>query len=159
MLPAQYAALKQEIQADPLQLGYGPRVSVADYGGAAAILNAVNPAFSKVVPQVPINSVLIWAASGPLQKLYDYGHTVGGNPGVRSICLAAVQLFGTSGFLDLSTNSITTMVHMLVDGGVLTATEQAALLALQNVSPASRAEVLFGSGSVVLPFDVQSALR
>ena len=159
MTPAQYTALKQELQSDPMGLGYLQYTSVADYTAVAGLLNAPAQRFSKQIPQVPINSVLIWAATGPLQKLYDFGHTLGNNLSLRSICLAAVQLFSTSGYLDLSNPAITVMLQTLVDGGVLSVTDQAGLLALQNVSPASRAEMLFGAGSIVQPFDVQAALR
>lgn len=159
MTPSQYVTLKQELQSDPMGLGYVQHVAVADYTGAASLLNTVNPAYCKVIPQVPINSVLIWAAAGPLQQLYDFGHTLGNNLALRSICLAACQLFSTASYLDLSDGRITTMLQTLVSGGVLTATDQAHLLALQNVSPASRAEVLFGPGAIIQPFDVQTALR
>ena len=158
MNPSQYPALKQELQADPKGLGYGQYVTVADYTSVARLLNGGNPAFSKVAPVVPINSVLIWAAGGPMVTLTDYGDNTANPPALRSICLAAVKMFGVSTYLDLSDHNITTMLQTLVSAGILSAADQSNLLALQNVSPASRAEVLFGVGVEVLPFDVQQAL-
>lgn len=155
-----YAQLKTEYTTDPVGVGYAPYVTVKAYGALAYLINNPNASWTKTVPQVPLTSVLKWAGAGPLQKLTDYANNTGNNAALRSICLAALQLFaGAMPYLDLSDSGNLTMVQSLVSGGVLSATDQSNLLALQTVSPASRAEVLFGAGTVVTPKDAEIALN
>jgi hypothetical protein len=109
-----YAALRNEIGTDPLGLGYAGKGD----DQVAGLLNAPNPAYTAVTPQVPLNLVLKWAASGPHQKLQDYANGAANHPVLRSMCLTALQILGgAAGYFDLSdlglNNESTTAPGML----------------------------------------------
>jgi hypothetical protein len=158
-MPLTPAALKTELTTDPLNLGYASYVSTFSNGDSQhslfALLNAKN--YTQNIP-VPITSVLIWGAgTGVLAALK--AAITNPDPVVQSIALAADTLLhsGLTETLDLTNPSIAGMLDPLVQAGVLTANQKTSLLALQ-VIPASRAEVLFGPGTVIGGNDVYNAL-
>lgn len=138
MLSPAYAPLKTEVTTDPLGRGYAAMTD-------AQVSADLNTAYrTRVLPQVPLNSLLIWGGQGPLQKLQDYANTVSNNAGLRASCLAALQvLSGAAPYLDLSDSRITTLLTSLVSGGVLSSTDQSNLLALQD-QPLTRAVEVWG---------------
>ena len=154
------AALKTELQTDPAALGYA--AAIEHDAALVCLLNARRAELAAVVPLLPITSVLKWAAPGPLQQLTDYAADTSKPATWRSVCMAALKLFGMTSPLDLSDpdiNGNAGMVQGLAAAGVLTESQVAALLALQNRAPASRAEVLFGADVVVSERQVHVALR
>lgn len=150
-----YIALANEINTDPLALGYAGKGDAQ----VANILNTVNVSYTANNPLVSLNTLSIWAAKngvrGPIEQ-----NALNNASTVQSICLAVkdllVSMNGPS--FDTSNADNKAMVGALVSAGVMTAAQQTALLALGNKSPASRAEVVLGVGVTVSPLDVRFAL-
>jgi hypothetical protein len=150
--------LSTEISTDPAGLGYAAFVSASNWGKIAEILTTPSLSYTKTIAKVPIASVLIWAASGPLDELYvGVSNT---NPQIRSICRACIAIFSSPStqYLDLGDTRLTTMLGNLVAAGVLTSADQTTCLALTQISPASRAEVIGGDGTTVDYFAVKLAV-
>lgn len=83
-----HSALKDEINNDPLALGFQPHVSSGDDQGVADLLNAKN--YTKTAP-VPNTVVLKWiAANGVLAAVSDTAASEA-SP-VRAICIATLKL-------------------------------------------------------------------
>jgi hypothetical protein len=139
-MPVNVAALRAELQNDPLALGYGPLRTAADDAGLAAKLNAVSTA-----NQVPRGYVLAadvyeaivpaeWAALAAQEK-------------------QRVQTLLSMGSVNASGANTAASFAAAFAAGTAT---RAALQALQNRA-GSRAEVLFGAGVVVTPADCGAA--
>ena len=165
-MPIDYTALGSEIRTDPMALGYAASVTAGSDTGVAALLNQRPGTFNPVktwtasAPVLPLTKVLQWAAAGPLAAI-TAGQTTGG-PGastaIKSACMAAITLInGPFSSFDVSDPNNTGLISGLVAGGIITSTDQTNLLNLANV-PASRAEVLFGVGTVINYGDVSKAL-
>jgi hypothetical protein len=153
-----YAALKTELTTDPAALGYSPHVAAGEDGALEQLINAPNAAWVKKMPQIPIPDVLSWAAGGPIAPITDASNNTA-SP-VRGICLAALRMFnGTQTALDVSRSDVQAMFGNLVAAGTITQAQHDSLMNLQNVSPASRAEVLWGPGTVIGHLDIAKALR
>lgn len=149
-----YVALKNEITTDPLVLGYAGKSDMA----IAGILNTSNAAYTANNPLVPLTTLSIWAAKNSVRGLIEQ-NALNNASAVQSICLAVKDLLqGVAGTWDSSNPDNKTMVQALVTAGVMTVAQQTSVLALGNKSPASRAEVLFGPGTVVDAYDVRTAL-
>lgn len=142
--------LKTEIATDPLRLGY------ASAGGdvaIAALLNAPGAGFTANNPLVPLSALGIWAAKTGVRAKVEANAANTSSP-VQAVCLTVRDLLtGLNGpAFDSSNADNLSMVDSLVAAGVLVDgggnSLKPALLALGNKTPASRAEVLFGPGSV-----------
>jgi hypothetical protein len=159
-----YDALESELRNDPLQLGYEPFVTSGADQDLARILNQDPSTFStpktwtSINPLIPMSSVLIWAASGPLDSLHN--GTTSSNSSVRSACLAAIQLLSLPSIttFDPTAASTSALLSGFVEATVLTQTQVDELNSL-TIVPATRGEVLFGNGVVVSHNDVATALR
>ncbi|MCA1596096.1 MAG: hypothetical protein LC772_06695 [Chloroflexi bacterium] len=155
-MPLTTAALHTEITTDPAAIGYAPWLAAKDYDAVARILNQQNPAWVKKAPQIAMSDVLDWAAAGPIGAITDASTNV--TSPVRNICLAALRMFnGTQVALDVSRTDVQNMLGALVSAGTITQAQHDALMNLQNITGASRAEVLFGAGVSVTGYDVERA--
>ena len=163
------SALHAELTADPESLGYAPLVASADDASLAVLVNqrpgAFNPAktWTAPAPQLGIATVLQWAATGPLAQIKAGQSFTNANAAlqnaVQSACTAALSLFGGSfTFFDVSDPANLSLLALLVANGVITQAQSDALVALKNL-PASRAEVLFGIGTVLTQVQVESARK
>ncbi|SRR5579884_2586314 len=147
-------ALKTELATDFAALGYAGKGDV----DIAALINAQNPKFSVRQPVVPVWRLLAWAAqNGRFAAIQTEADA--GTKGVKSIALAAMKVFGTVADFDVDDAGAKALLGAMVQAGVLTADDQTAFAALGDRSPASRAEVLWGPGTVVSHTDVAIALR
>ncbi len=155
-----YAALTQEINTDPLGLGYAALISKGSDTGIAQLLNTQSAAYSVSVP-VSIASCLKWGATGPLAAIQQ---AAGNNASqVQSACIAALQLLGSPAVsgLDLTDPAIngqSGLLQAMQTAAVITQAQLTALLALGSRSPASRAEVLFGANVTIIDAQVSHAL-
>lgn len=146
-----YTVLRNEITGDPLARGYANMTAEQ----VAADLNT--PYRVRVVPQVPINQVAMWAAkTGVRAKIEAHAQNVA-SP-VQSVCLALVDLFRGLGSptLDLGSADNLAMCNALITVGVMTAEQKASLLALQH-QPISRAIELEGWTIPVQAPDIERA--
>jgi hypothetical protein len=152
-------ALASEIQNDPLSLGYAAFVASGSDGGIVALLNTPNVAWTKRIDTVPVSTVAGWAAAGPIARIQAAANNAA-SP-VQSVCqMAILYLQGSSTAFDFSDGGKDIqMIGAMLAAGVITQAEHDSLLALRNVSPASRAEVLWGAGVSVDQSDVSFALR
>lgn len=149
-----YTALATEINTDPLTLGYAALVSSGSDQGIAILLNANN--YTLQGP-VPMTDVFIWLGENALTvTIQGIAATSGPLQNNAATFLLAVQ--GGSAVLDVTNSAIVAMVAAFVTAGTFTQSVQDALFAMGQV-PASRAEVLFGSGVSVSNSDVSFALR
>jgi hypothetical protein len=153
------AALAAETANDPLVLGYAGRGD----GALCELLNAPHEDFTAHNPLVPLAALAIWAAKTGVRAKIEAAAADAASP-VRAPCLALRDLFAGLGgpAFDLSNPDNLDMADALVQAGVLVGalgnSLKAALLALGDKSPASRAEVLFGPGTVVTVDDIRRAL-
>lgn len=153
-----YKLLNTEITTDPLGLGYAPFVASGNDQGIADLLNRKNDAYLVIVPVIPVSRVLEWAgtrhgaASSPMKAITAAAND--DSSPVQDVAQVALRVFGTLQSIDLSRLATAGMVQGLTLAGIFTSAQRDALLALQNVSPSSRAEVLFGAGVLLTSNDV-----
>lgn len=157
-----HTALHAELVNDPESLGYAPLVASGNDQGLADLLNkrpeAYSPAkdWTATRAYIPMAKVLTWAAAGPLDALN--GGLSSEVSQIRSACRGALLLFSLPSLDSFNPSLVATLLAGLVSAGVLTSDQSAALTTLQQV-PASRAEVLFGVGSIVSIHDLSFAQR
>lgn len=139
-----YAALKTELQTDPQTMGYAPLIADGSDNQLAALLNALTgPGAGAVdrdiLPAYEIVDAVVQAEYDPLtaaQKQQLLLITGAGQVNIRA------------------TNTRAALAAMFGPG----TTTRANMLALQTRT-GSRAEVLFGIGTVITADDVAIALR
>lgn len=156
-----YAILANEINTDPLGLGYAGQSD----GGIAELLNTPNASYSVSASLVPLSLLGIWAAKNDVRKKIEAAANDSTSP-VQSICQTIRDLLqGLNGPpFDASNPDNQAMLSALAAAGVLVDDASppnslaSSLLALATKSPASRAEVLFGEGVIVSHIDVAIAL-
>lgn len=141
-------ALASEITADPLGLGYAAQIAIGSDTGIAALLNATTgPGAAQVtLPGMSRDAFLsaclpgviaLAGLNGTIQAKWD-------------------RLLGVAQAADsITAANIAAVLSMAVTDGVLTSQQAAAI----GVRTGSRAEVLFGAGTVVGASDVSMALR
>jgi len=149
-----YTALHTYIATDPDSLG----LTSATRSEKTAILNtpgnrlSTAKTWTKTVAQVPVANVLAWAAAGPLAKITDASNDT--NNAARSIALAALKIFsGAFTIYDASDPTNQALLAALVSAGLCTQDQANAL----PVLPASAAENLLGSGTVLTDQDIERA--
>lgn len=156
---AQYQTLKTEIQTDPASLGYAAKLAGSDLVGVANLLATTNSAWSYINPIIQLNQLLIWAGSGPFQKLQDYANNTANIAGLRSVCMTAIALLnGSASFIDMSITSNQNMLNSLVSNNILSATDQANFVTMQTVSPCTRAQYILKGNYTTTDADVRFAL-
>lgn len=145
-----YQALKQEIDNDPLSLGYAQFVAVGSDYGVSQLLNATN--YTKE-SYANISDIESYADSHNLRDGIEDG--AASNPYAR----AASRLFAARyDTVDVNNTAFKGVLQGLVSTSVITQTDSDSIITLGNV-PASRAEVLWGSGTNITESDVAKALR
>jgi hypothetical protein len=138
-----YAALKSEIQADPTILGYAPFVTAGSDIGVAGLLNATRAGISVFRNDLGVREVINAIDATNFASL-------------TQIQVSKLMLLFTSTPTIDATNANTRTIFLGIFSG-MTATVNA-LTALASRT-GSRAEQLFGAGTVVGHLDVARALR
>lgn len=136
MNAAQLAALKSEIGADPLALGYAPLLSSGALGAVCDLLNAPS---QSVTGELSAARAITWAASGPMAKIVDA--STSGSNAARPSCLAFLQSLNSGMPIDMSDANIADLFAGWVSAGVITKDQSDAAVALAK-RPASRADAL-----------------
>ena len=141
----QTAALKSEIQSDPLSLGYAPFVTGGNDAGIVALMN--DPTKATTGPAVAVTSV-------PTSDIID------------AIVFSEMSAFTTNQLLQLllmlsvsTVNPSNANVRAFFAGLFGAATTTRANLIALSTRIGSRAEQLGGAGFVVAQSDVSFALR
>lgn len=160
------AALKAELAADPLKIGYASPLAARDYPMVANLINAP----SQVAYQpIPTTSVLVWGAQTGLRAAIQTATTTGS---AQSIALAVLDLLqGGYAFLDVTNpaivgtvasgipytpgaGTVTTagLLDGLVNASVMTAAQKDQLISIGKTS-VSRAFALWGNTAPILDGD------
>ena len=158
--------LRNEIETDPDGLGYatlsGPaRVNLMNTPGNLLSPAKTGTGWTKAQPLVPVGQVAQWAATpdgstgGTPIDLVTTASTNGAlSSAVRGAALMALRLFaGAFDSFDVSSASDLAILGELVAAGLITPAQESSLVAL-GVVPCSRAEALFGAGTVLFYSDV-----
>lgn len=134
------AELKAEIETGPLVATLAPLVTAGNDAGVAAALNAINTA----VDRTTVASHLVFECIVPAEWA---ALTAAEKQRIQTILgMGEINLKGTN-----------TRASLAAAFGAGTAT-RTALLALQS-RPGSRAEQVWGAGTIISPSDVSLALR
>ncbi len=142
---AQSAALRAEFLADPNGLGYAALVTAGDDTGLAALLNEVHPvgaAYSIYRKAVAVKDLLAGFVPSEFASLTT------AQSGQLNLMFA-----GSGGTLDASDVNTRNIVTAVLAGKAGTIANFAVLVKKHG----SRAEVLFGDGTVVTPEDCGAA--
>lgn len=142
-----YTALKSEINSDPTGIGYSSHVASGDDTGIADLLNAVG-AGTIYVTSMERDEFLLAIASAYL-TLPSLSSTIQSK---WDRILGVIQAATT---INISSSSVRTLLSTAVSDGVL----QQSVVDSITQRTGSRAEVLFGSGTIISPSDVSFALR
>ena len=153
--------LKSELNTDPATLGYAALIATQDDAGLAAKINAktVNG-----LRNLPSTELLAWSAgNGRMAKIMlavattlppTIDPTYPQMVGLRSVAMAASAMINRDNTsLDLNLADRQQMFGVLVSGGVLNQADSDSLYALAAIK-ISRAEWLWGVGTVINPVDV-----
>lgn len=141
-MPIDHAALKSEIQNDPVVIGYAPLVAAGNDAGIADLLNQVRVGTSITRSYVPIEDVLAAIVASEFDALLATDK-------------AKVDQFVRGPRIKTSSaNMRTTMAGLF--GAATTTRANLIALATRN---GSRAEQLWGEGTSVTHSDVARALR
>ena len=148
--------LKNEILNGPLKSELAPLVAAQDYQGIASVLNR-RDAVTVIVPGSSFNHRELMDVMDPVMaaSILDKLEAAAATNSVVKWVLYSIK--GDAG-IDLSRPNARAQIDALVAAGVLTASEAAALKALAE-RQGSRAELLFGIGTVVTAEDVSHALN
>jgi hypothetical protein len=149
--------LTNELNTDPLVLGYAPWITQGNTGELANLLNAQ---IKTVTKPIPVNEVLKFTANtGILLRLDSAKGNTGKSDKARASALAVFEFIRSPHTkpLDVGDTSISGIITELVTQGVITVAEKDAFIALSQ-QPGSRAEELFGIGTSVSYIDVAQAL-
>ncbi|HXG76456.1 MAG TPA: hypothetical protein VNJ53_07800 [Gaiellaceae bacterium] len=149
------AALANELRTDPAALGYAPLVASGSDAALADLLNRRNRAGRRPIAVAPL--LLRAAASGVLAILTAASQDLTKPAAVRAAALAILKVLDRVDTLDLDDPALRGVLDGLVAAGVLTAAQRDAVVAFGNAQ-ISRAEELFGPGTVVSHLDVARAL-
>lgn len=157
MTPLEIEALKNELENDPLGLGYKHPSAVwkSDWT-TLDLINADGPNHSRPAP-IKVRKLLRWAASKKvLRKLKQAADTAA--PGQDAAMAGLMLLQNVNATLDVSDPDTTGLINDLETEGVITAAQKAEIVALAS-EPASRAEKLFGRKIQMRNVESARALR
>ena len=130
------AGLKTELETDPSGLGYLPHLTAGDDNGLADLLNAVRQGGGYQVARAPVQPQVLFQKIDPA----DFA-------ALTSTDLQRLQLLVTLPSLDLSVSAILEKVTGVFAPGART-NQTVVQFASRD---GSRAEVLWGPGSVITP--------
>lgn len=137
-----YAALKTEVETDPAALGFAPLVAAENWQGCAALLNAPKAGF-----KLPIGVQPSYRVVGAVKRS-EWDALTAADKNYLTFLIQA-------GDVDLSASEIRTALGAIFPAGSVS---RANLLALVDRS-GSRAEELFGAGTIIGYEDVIRAIR
>ncbi len=155
MTPTQLASLKTEIQTDPAKLGYAPYIGVSDIQIAALLNSGTGPGAASIdVATISKGSLLLQIV--PWLDQLASGQTTGGTPIPAATVTKWQQRFQAlqAGDAVLSVPALLPMMNDGVTDGIATTAQVAAI----TTRTGSRAEVLFGQGTVIQWQGVLAAL-
>lgn len=146
-----HISLQSEIVNDPLQLNYTGKSDLEK----AAILNTSVSGYISFNPLLPLTSLGIWAAKNGVRASVEKAALDNTSP-VQSPCLAIRDLLITMGGppFDIGNADNRAMISGLVATNIMTLPQAEDLLSLGNKLNSSRAEVLFGVGTVISEQDI-----
>jgi hypothetical protein len=147
-----HAALKSEIDADPQKLGYGPLVKAGNDSGLAALLNAPIPGATCPLDTVPKDDFLV-VVQEMVPRLLTAEAAIQQKWG--TILPLLLMLLTASG-PTVRRDKVAASVGMAIADGLMKQEEADAPF---TKSDPSRAEILWGAGTVVAVADVSFALR
>lgn len=128
---ADYGALRERLQE--------PDVADQSDQAAADLLNSPGPSIPGIVPP---NKLLMWAAATGARARVEAGKT---DATIGSICLTVCDLLTTGSIgLDVSDAGNLQMLGILVQSGICTQAQAAALVALGSAPGPSAALTTFG---------------
>lgn len=144
MTPYTLAALATEINTDPVTLGYAPAKVAGSASQIAALLNstygAVTTVYRKNIPAGEILSGIVWAEVSAF----------------TAARIAAIQLMLSTGTVDGSSQNIRDFFAGALTGAN---TSKSNLDTISKVAKPTRAEELWGAGTVVSASDIASIIR
>lgn len=146
-----YAALRSEIQADPVAMGYAPLVASGSDGALADLLNSLTSrgAATITLDRVERDNVL------PLALVMTKNAVLLADANKRTRWLQSAMIFTAADSIPSSQAQVVATFTDAVADGVLTQAQANGL----RQRTGSRAEVLFGPGTIVSGNDVYRALR
>ncbi len=148
--------IRSELQADPAGLGYAAHLAAREDATLAALLN--NPSLGTPLPKpVPIGQFALAAAGIGLRAKIEAGSLTTDPP--AGLCKTLLELITVSPHISVfdPANGLSLMAT-LKDAGVITTQDVAVVTAIVT-QPASRAENLWGVGTVVSMADVSGAIN
>ena len=144
VVPFTIDELKKELQSDPNNLGFASAITAGDENAVADLLNAKRSGGGYQVDRDPVTPSEVFAAMDP-----------GDFALLTTTDLARLQVILSVPRIDLTVSSIQTMVTNVFTLG---AVSRQSLVLLQK-REGSRAEVLWGPGTVVTTNQVDAALH
>jgi len=144
------AALKIELETDPLGIGYALFIADGTIREITRLINEINPAF--LVPNDPVTSIdLIGAVD-----IDEYKALTGTGGSIkRDMWRDILQAVSAENAIDPNATGLKAQIMGIWDAGGPTRT---ALIALQT-RLGSRAEVLFGTGTTLVNRNITDALN
>ena len=143
-MPFTLTQLANEINADPTGLGYAAFTNAGNDQGVVTLINAVGVSGSFQVPREPIPTAMFIANMDPTEFA-----------ALTNVQLLRLQIILSGGTVDINgANTRASLLAIFPSNGV-TKTNIAALLNRQG----SRAEVLWGIGTIVTTDNVSKAMR
>jgi hypothetical protein len=143
-VPIDYAALASEINTDPAALGYAAPKAAGNDQGVANLLNAVGAGAGFQVNREPISTAFFLSNVAAAEYL-----------ALTAVKLAQLQCIVAAQTVDINDASTQAMLIGVFGNPSATRTNIIAILKRQG----SRAEVLFGRGTVITVNDISKALR
>lgn len=147
--------LKTEIQTGPLAAELAPHVTAGDHIAIAGVLN--RPDYGTIVYQRMVNFRTVMAEIDPVTGASILDKLEAAASTVSAIKWALYGIKSDTG-IDVGHPATRAQIDALVAGGVLTSTEGAQLKSLAE-RMGSRAEALWGAGTVITHEQVAEALR
>ena len=151
-----YAALKSEITTDPKALGYAPLINVSD-NGIAGLLNSLTGLGAETINLLTQTKGAILRGIIPALDQLASGLTLSNSPITSQTAQKWANRFSAlrsgDGVLALDANFMGLLGQMVTDGLIT----QPAIDAF-TTRTGSRAEVLWGAGTVIQPDYVAKAL-
>jgi hypothetical protein len=146
MIPSQLPALYTEITTDPLKLGYAGLSPSAQ----AAILNSPTGAGSGAVNRLMVRIDDPAVAAMLAYALKQLHGMVSTNPSLVAYYQTVIATINSVGFMQPQDVNTQAVISAAISDGVL----DAAIVAPVSTRTGSRAEVLFGDGTVVMWQDI-----
>jgi hypothetical protein len=148
LTPAQYTALATELNTDPKALGYAANVAAGKDGANANLLNALNGGGTGAV----FLTVTMQALLAALTSTADFDLLM-----AAGVVYNSVQtLIGLGPINFASTAMQAELTHLAVLATLSAGSKTAWTAAVSRAG--SRAEVLFGAGTMITDYDVGHAL-